>query len=234
MDLFDCTTRERTANAKHLLSAAKYVNDVIGSPGTVGTPDDRVRYAASSTEYTAQPLGTTEKTPAFPHLLAAFDAAVETVATKTEKKNRDKKGFYYYNNTHFLRRMSLDKRRELKLALHTDAEAIIAAAKRDATDGTPKFFDGVPLRSATTVEVRQDLDAMFQEKQKQLHILQRQINALHKCEDTLKQLDDSHIAAEIFERDTLSLMAVPPPTQTQDADETHPGAAKRAKKQDEA
>ena len=65
MDLFDCTTRERTANAKHLLSAAKYVNDVIGSPGTVGTPDDRVRYAASSTEYTAQPLGTTEKTPAF-------------------------------------------------------------------------------------------------------------------------------------------------------------------------
>jgi hypothetical protein len=222
MDLFDYTNR--TANAKHLLRGAANVMNAIDSPGT----DERLRNIASSTQYTAQPLGTAEKAPAFPHLLAAFDAAVETVATKTEKKNRDKNGFYYYTITNFLNRMSLDQRRELKLALHADADAIIAAAKRDATDGTPKFFDGVPLRSATTAEVRQDLDAMFQEKQKQLHTIQRQINALRECDDTLKQLDDGLIAAETFERDMLlSLLAAPP-----NADEKPP--AKRSKKQAEA
>jgi hypothetical protein len=229
MDLFDYTTCERTANAKQLLGSAAYVTNIINSPGTVSAPDERLHCAASSTEYTAQPPGTAEKKPAFPHLLAAFDAAVETVATKAEKKNRDKKGFYYYTITDFLRRMSQDQRRELKLALHADAEAIIASAKRDATDGTPKFFDGVPLHSSTTVEVRQDLDAMFQEKQKQLHIIQRQIEALHKCEDALKKLDDGLIAAETFERDTLSLLAAPLPTQMENADETPPVAAKRAK-----
>ena len=235
LDLFDLTTRNRTADAENLLKSAKILVNAINSPDTFSTPDQFVHNVASSTGYTAQPPGTSkdeDRPPAFPRLLAAFDAAVETVATKREKKIKEEKGFYYYNLTNFLRRMPQDQRRELRLALHADVDAIIAAAKRDATDGTPKLFDGVPLRSASTVEVRQDLDAMFQEKQKQLHALQRQINALNMCEPILKKLDDGLSAAEDFKRETLSLLGpdAPPPPLTQMEKEA-PTAAKRGKKQ---
>jgi hypothetical protein len=233
MDLYDFTSRNRTANAKHLLDGAAYVmkaiiNCTVSAPG-----DELLRDVASSTEYTAQG-GTAEKKPAFPRLLAAFDAAVETVATKAEKKNRDKRGFYYYTITNFLHRMSQDQRRELKLALHADAEAIIAAARRDATDGTPKLFDGEPLPSASTAEVRLKLGALYQEAQQQLHALQRRITALNECEDILKELDEGLAAAEAFERDTLPLLLLGTSDTTTvqpSQDGSSHGVAKRGRKE---
>ena len=230
MDLYDFTSRNRTANAKHLLDGAAYVmkaiiNCTVSAPG-----DELLRDVASSTEYTG---GTAEKKPAFPRLLAAFDAAVETVATKAEKKNRDKRGFYYYTITNFLHRMSQDQRRELKLALHADAEAIIAAARRDATDGTPKLFDGEPLPSASTAEVRLKLGALYQEAQQQLHALQRRIAALNECEDILKELDEGLAAAEAFERDTLPLLLLGTSDTTvqPSQDGSSHGVAKRGRKE---
>lgn len=227
MDLFDFSVHDRLDNVKTLLGKVAGLIKVIDSPDTVGLADSWLHSAAHDT-FLVTPGGTMDKPRAFPRLLAAFEAMEETVATPAQKKRKGEHG-YNYNLTNFLSHMSQDQRRELKLALQADAMAIIAIARSNATDGTPKLFDGVPLPSGSTAEVRQALDALFQTAQEQLNALRRRIAALNDCDEVLNRIDGDLLAADNFSRDVLPQLAGMPPPTIREKVQEEKRAAKREK-----
>ena len=219
MDLSDFDAADTTADAARLLDHAKSLVLIIDTPDQVGAPDAKLCTLANDTFYTAQPPSTTDRArrPApFPRLRDAFDAAIEQVATPAQKKNkqRDNNDSYNYNLTEFVRRMSPDQRLALKRALHDDVDAIIAAARRDATDATTKLFDGAPLPSASTADVRKALDALHTDAQQQLRALQHRIAALAHADVALIKIDASLAAADAFAASSSfdALATLPPAT----------------------
>ena len=109
MDLADTDAAcASVLNVRCLLERAKSLNDAIDAPGA--SNDDWFQRVVSDTYYNEQLHGTTkceDRPPAFPQLLAAFDAAVEKSATPAQKKKmEEQKSGYNYNLTHFLGAMS--------------------------------------------------------------------------------------------------------------------------------
>ena len=165
MDLADADAAcASVADAKGLLERAKTLIKTIDEPNNhAWCPDKCLFDLASDTFYSAQPPGIIPRgiiitmprgimsraimprPPAFPQLLAAFEAAVAQVATPAQKTKKQD-----YCGTDFLGHMSQHQRRALKLALGTDVELIIATARRNATDAVPKLFDGAPLNHSTS------------------------------------------------------------------------------------
>ena len=134
MDLSDADTAcASVLHVRCLLERAKNLNDAIDTPDNyVARVDNYVFELASDTYYSEQPHGTTkreDRPPAFPRLLAAFEAAVEKVATPAQKKKRDDTTnavvVFNYQLTHFLSRIIRSHPqllRALKLALHADVK----------------------------------------------------------------------------------------------------------------
>jgi hypothetical protein len=161
VDLCNKDFRDQFPHTKRLLQVAASLIALIDTPDMVGRPDERLRDAVSDQCWTVQPpntFATEDKPHAFPTLLAAYGATRLATAKSPGNTHRAE-----------LRDMSQEQRRALKLALHADVTRIIAAARRDATDATPKLFDGAHLTSTSTstststADVRKALNALLQD-----------------------------------------------------------------------
>ena len=226
-----------------LLNQVKQLDKLINqakdnNAGGRSLVDYQLYNTARETKYTAQGAGGAkeDKPIAFPHLLAAFEAAVEQVATPAQKKKRDDSTYkqFNYSVTHFLHDMMTCKKHErrdyhraLKLALQADTTAIIATARRIATDILPNLlFEGAPLllpstsSTTTTDEARKAIEALYAEAQEQQCAIARRIENLECAEEPLKLIDGYLLALRAFEADG-SLM--PPDAAEEERD------AKRAK-----
>ncbi len=211
---------------KVLLNSAKFLSKTIDqAEDNAARVDSHLYDVISSTDWSQQPRGTTTTTtkplPAFQQLLAAFEATVDAVATPAQKKKRDSNPHkqFNYNLTNFLHRMSPQQRRALKLALHADTTAIIATARRNATDAVPKLFDGALLPSTSTAEARKALDALYAEAQEQQSAIARRIAALNRADAPLTKIDEGLVAADAFEADgsLVALMMLGPSSSDDDA-----------------
>ena len=219
--MFNADLQQHHPRVEDLLRDAATLATIIDAPDTVASPDDRVRRIASDTYFTAQPLNTTarsDKPPAFPKLLAAFEASVPPAPKGGAR------GEHNYKVTQFLRSMSQAERAALKLALDADVDGIIATVRGAASELT---FDGAPLPCASTTDTRAAIDALRNEACEQIDALKRRIAMLDKAHQAMGLVDASVRAADAFDR--RALRSLPTLTAKNTATELKRDA-KRAKK----
>ena len=229
LDMLNADLQEHHPRAEILLRNAATLATIIDAPDAAASPDDKVRRIASDNYFTGQPLNTTargDKPPAFPKLLAAFEASVPPPSKKSGR------GEHNYAVTHFLQSMSQAERAALKLALDADVEGIIATVRGAATELT---FDGAPLlllpsssSSGSTTDTRAAIERLRNAAGAQIVALNLRIAKLDRAYEAMDLVDASVRAADAFDRGALR--SVPPLTAKNAAAELKRDA-KRAKKQ---
>ena len=176
MDL--CTFNPYTdpIQIERLLSRADKLVAIIEKPRDTFNPDRKLlEYAGHTLTAQMQP---------FSKLIAEYHSAVtatqSTMTPLQQKRKRDREEMYHISI--MLEFMSKKQRCGLKRALREDVQPFIDMARRNATDAVPKLFDGAPLPSASTADVRDALLALQAEAEEQLDVLKSRIAALGRAD----------------------------------------------------
>jgi hypothetical protein len=175
MDLYKFNPNTDLIQIERLLESATHLFEVIDKPKEDFNPDRTLLNCAGNP--TAGDIR-------FSKLIAEYHSAVTATETNMtpfqRKQQRDRAEKYRITN--FLQYMSKQQRCGLKRALREDVQPFIDMARRNATDAVPKLFDGAPLPSASTADVRDALLALQAEAEEQLDVLKSRIAALGRAD----------------------------------------------------